>query len=76
MVDGFGLLIAGIIGLGVGFIVVVHPRVGLKDLDRQFLLFLEKSHAVGHGNLVVVGVDFVEGEEAVAVAAEFDERRL
>ena len=32
--------------------------------------------AVGDGDLVVVGVDFVEGEEAVAIAAVFNEGSL
>ncbi|MNE08160.1 hypothetical protein D3C80_1008060 [compost metagenome] len=32
--------------------------------------------AVGDGDLVVVRVDFVEGQEAVAVAAVFDEGGL
>ncbi len=41
-------------------------------------LFLgaHQRFAVGDGDLVVVGVDFAEGEEAVAIAAIFDEGRL
>ena len=31
---------------------------------------------IGHRDLVVVGMDFVEGEEAVPVAAVLDEGRL
>ena len=31
---------------------------------------------VGDRDLVIVGMDFAEGQEAVAVAAIFDERRL
>jgi len=38
--------------------------------------FGHDGFAVGDRNLVVVRVDFVEGQETVAIAAEFDERRL
>ncbi len=37
---------------------------------------IEERLTVGHGDLVVVGVDFVEGEEAVTVTAVLDESRL
>ena len=37
---------------------------------------LEQALPVGDGDLVVVGMDFAEGEEAVPVAAVFDEGRL
>ena len=40
------------------------------------LLLGEQRHAVGDGDLVVVGMDLGEGEEAVAVAAIFDEGGL
>ncbi len=36
----------------------------------------EEALPVGDRDLVVVGMDFAESEEAVAVAAVFDERRL
>jgi hypothetical protein len=36
-------------------------------------LLVDQRLPIGHGDLVVVGVDFVKGEEAVAVAAVFDE---
>ena len=39
-------------------------------------LFAHQRFAVGDRDLVVVGVDFVEGQEAVAIAAIFDEGRL
>src|SRR5690606_29643080 len=52
-----------------GFVVLVLVLVGL-------FLFAHQRFAVGDGDLVVVGVDFAEGQEAVAVAAIFDERRL
>jgi len=37
---------------------------------------LDQSLTVGDRDLVIVGVDFAEGQEAVAVAAIFDEGRL
>ena len=40
------------------------------------LFFIEQRLPVGDGDLVVIRVDFAEGEEAVAVAAIFDEGRL
>ncbi|PAV92956.1 hypothetical protein WR25_07198 [Diploscapter pachys] len=39
-------------------------------------LFAQQRVAVFLGNLIVIGVDFAEGEEAVAIAAVIDERRL
>jgi len=39
-------------------------------------LFAQQGFAVFLRNLVIVGVDFAEGQEAVAIAAIFDERRL
>nr|WP_312016537.1 hypothetical protein [Bradyrhizobium japonicum] len=49
-------------------------------LAMGLFLGLDQCLPVGDGNLVVVGMDFAEGEEAVAVAAIFDkgslERRL
>ena len=38
--------------------------------------FAEQGIAVRLGDLVIIGVDFAEGEEAVAIAAVIDERRL
>jgi hypothetical protein len=40
------------------------------------LVGLDQGLTVGDGDLVIVGMDFAEGEEAVAVAAIFDEGRL
>jgi len=37
---------------------------------------LDQGLTVGYRNLVVIGVDFAEGQKAVAVAAIFDEGRL
>src|SRR3546814_17893841 len=39
-------------------------------------LFAQQRFAVFLRDLVIVGVDFAEGQEAVTVAAIFDERRL
>ncbi|KAI1692978.1 n-acetylmuramoyl-L-alanine amidase domain-containing protein [Ditylenchus destructor] len=39
-------------------------------------LFAQQRVAILLGDLIVIGVDFAEGQEAVAVAAIFDERRL
>ena len=53
-------------------------RVGfnLKFGSDDLFFGAHQRLAVGDGDLVVVGVDFAEGEEAVAIAAIFDERRL
>jgi hypothetical protein len=40
------------------------------------LVGLDQGLTIGDRNLIIVGVDFAEGEEAVAVAAIFDEGRL
>ena len=42
----------------------------------MFGLFAQQRVAVGLRNLVIVGMDFAEGEEAVAIAAVVDKRRL
>ena len=40
------------------------------------LVGLDQRLTVGDRDLVIIGMDFAEGEEAVAVAAIFDKRRL
>ncbi len=51
--------------------------IGFRFLASLFGGFLvEECLPVGHRDLVIIRVDFVEGEEAVAVAAVVDERRL
>jgi hypothetical protein len=40
------------------------------------LVRLDQCLPVGDRNLIIIGVDFAEGQEAVAVAAIFDEGRL
>ena len=55
--------VGAVIGVGIGGAVVA--------------LFLGQQRLpVGDRNLIVVGMDFGEGQEAVAVAAVIDERRL
>ena len=41
-----------------------------------FFLLADQRLPVGHRDLVVIGMDFREGEEAVTVPAVIDERRL
>jgi hypothetical protein len=52
-------------GVGLGF------RFGLG-----FRLLRQQRLTVGDGDLIVVGMDFAEGQEAVPVAAVVDEGRL
>ena len=71
------IVVAGIFAVGVVVFVV-----GLVFGTQRGLflgvgsLFGEQRLAVFLGDLVVVGMDFAEGEEAVPVAAEIDESRL
>src|SRR5690606_34562488 len=62
-------------------------RLGRGCLGRSFrrlavvlgvlaLLLLDQRLPVGDGDLVIVGMDFGEGEETVAVAAIFDKGSL
>src|SRR5262249_57266997 len=51
----------------------VHFVLGLA---MRALLFGDQRLPVGDRDLVVVGMDFAERQEAVAIAAVFDERRL
>jgi hypothetical protein len=62
-----------------------RPRSFARGLLGLLALFLlagllglhgQQALPVGDGDLVVVGVDLAEGEEAVAVAAELDEGGL
>src|SRR5690606_32111305 len=56
-------------------------RLGVR-IDGRFLgglgggFLVEEGLPVGHRDLIVIGVDFVEGQEAVAVAAVFNEGSL
>ncbi len=53
-----------------GFAVLVFLRPSLLGLGA------EQRLPVGDGDLVIVGMDFAEGQEAMAVAAILDERGL
>ena len=59
-------------------IVVVVEFGGAQALFLGGMLgFLaQQCVAVGLGDLIIIGMDFAEGEEAVAIAAIVDERRL
>jgi hypothetical protein len=48
----------------------------LFRLALRTFLVLDQRLTVGDRDLVVIGMDFAEGQEAVAVAAVFDERGL
>src|SRR3546814_1165719 len=48
----------------------------LRGGGGMFGLFAKQRIAVFLRNLVIIGVDLAKGEEAVAIAAIFDERRL
>ena len=63
---------------GVGILVVViAARARLGTLVVVILgLFTHQRFAIREGDLIVVRVDFVEGQEAMAVAAILHERRL
>ena len=83
------VLFAGVDFLDPGFVVVLVVLVVrlivvvevFRGAQRGLffgvrLLFGEQRVAILLRDLVVVGMDLVEGEEAVPVAAEIDERRL
>ena len=71
LLDLLVVVVVGGTGRGFGGLVVLGGQFGARGglLGQQRL-------AVGQRDLVVVGVDFVERQESVAVAAIFDERRL
>jgi hypothetical protein len=48
----------------------------LLGLAMGAFVGLDQGLTIGDRNLIIVGMDFAEGEEAVAVAAIFDEGRL
>ena len=72
----FGAFVLGVVflarHLAALFLIVAKPRLFLG----HFGFGGEQGVAIFLGNLVIVGVDFAEGEEAVAIAAEIDEGRL
>ena len=79
---------AGSTDISVGAIVLAHvldvgavdpvaaPRLVVVGFGLQALLLGDQPFAVGDRDLIVVGMDFREGQEAVAVAAILHERRL
>ena len=81
-------LAAGRVDRALGAIVLAHfldvgavdpvaaARLVVVGFGVQALLLGDQPFAVGDGDLIVVGMDFREGQEAVAVAAILDERRL
>src|SRR5262249_33718651 len=68
------VVVAILTGGGAG--AVAAATLGLVVVVFLLRLFAHQRFAVGDRNLVVVRVDFVEGQEAVAVATVFDERSL
>ena len=72
----------GLAGFGAGLVDVgtVDPvaaaRFVFLGLVVQTMLLGDQPFAIGDGDLVVVGMDFREGQKAVSVAAIFDEGRL
>src|SRR5690348_195946 len=49
---------------------------GFRVGTVMLLVVAKQRFAVGDGDLIIVGVDFAEGQEAVAIAAIFDKSRL
>ena len=71
----FGFFLFGLVALGAradleAFNVIFRTAAGFRFLVGDQRL------PVGGGDLVIIGMDFREGEEALAVAAIFHERRL
>ena len=60
----------------VGTVARVHLGAQAFLFGGVFRFFLQQRVAVGLGDLVVIGVDFAERQETVAIAAVIDERRL
>ena len=67
--DQFDAVLAGIV-----IILDLGAQRGL--FLRMGALFLQQRLAILARDLIIVGMDFAEGQEAVAVAAIIDERRL
>src|SRR5690606_26307040 len=75
------IIVLVVVFVVVTIVIVLVVVFFLAGAQRGFffgvrLLFGQQGFTVGLGDLVVVGVDFAEGQEAVAVAAEIDEGRL
>ena len=61
-----------------GFVVVIIILGGAQPLflGGMLGLFGQQRIAIGLRDLIIVGMDFAEGQEAVAISAIVDERRL
>ena len=55
---------------------VIFGRAQPLFLGGVLGLLAQQGVAIGLGDLVIIGVDFAESEESVAIAAIVDERRL
>ena len=72
-----GVIVA--VGRNGAAVVVMPPRtpVGLVFCGAlRAALFVDQRLPVGDRDLIVIGMNFAEGEEAMAVAAIIDEGRL
>jgi hypothetical protein len=71
------LAMASATGIAVAGAAAVRPAFALLlGLAMGALFRLDQRLTVGDRDLVIVGMDFAEGEEAMAVAAILDEGRL
>ena len=76
---GLSFVVAGrLLDLSVVMLVAIVILGGAQPffLGGVLGLLAEQSFAVGLRDLIIIGMDFAEGQEAVAVAAIIDERRL
>ena len=71
---------AGLPATAIAAVAAVAPAFGTIIVELAFAIgariLFEKRLTIGHGNLIIIGVNFAEGEEAMAVAAIIDEGRL
>jgi hypothetical protein len=74
--DALAMAAAARIAMARAPAVVGAILVLLLGLAMGLLVGLDQRLPIGDGDLVIVGMDFAEGEEAVAVAAIFDEGGL
>jgi hypothetical protein len=77
-----------VIVIAVLVVVVVERMIADRQAGRDVLVLalvrfffggairIERRLTIGDGDAVIVGMDFAEGQEAVAIAAIFDEGRL
>ena len=72
----FGAFVVGVVFVAGHFAAVFFLFTQPRFFLGSFGLGFEQRFAIFLGDLVVVGVDLAEGEEAVAVATEIHEGRL